>query len=303
MSANDDLSKILTPAFYDKILRIHFPWDGHVDVAFASKFYFGGVPDNRRQVYEAYHEHALKPLSRIFLATGSIPELRSYLPAPSDPKYAEHVLALILVLDQGPRALYTQGLDVRWGLMFFDIMSQKVFKGLVAEGALPDSIDTWLTLGYSFEDAMIRKFWIYAPLIHSEDPNDHKAVSGMIEQMRVDVEKYSGKVDPWRGTRDEDRNDTTLFRRLILEGPPETFPEFYFWLFRVFDAHRPISERYGRYPYNNTSMGRVSTEEERKYLEETKHFHEPDLTDEQVKALQEQVESGYWEPLSDLGPW
>ena len=297
-----DLSKILTPSLYQKILKVQFPWNGPVDMKFASRFYFRGVPDNSHAVYDTCHHTALKPLSKVFLATRTIPDLAVYLPEPSDPKYAEYALALILLVDQSPRSLYRHS-DVRWGPMFFDVTSQRLIKRLVSAGTFPDDTEIWTRLGYSFEDIMVRKMWIYAPLIHSEHLEDQRLASGKIEQMRREVESYTGKTDPWRATKDKDGDDTMMFHRLIEQGPPGTFAEFFFWLYRIFDAHLPIIEKYGRYPYNNTSVGRVSTEEEEQYLLDTEGFHVPSLTDEEVRKLREQVERDIWEPLSDRGPW
>lgn len=294
-----DLSKILIPSLYTKILEIQFPWDGPVDMAFASQFYFLRIPDNSRQVYDALHRQALKPLS-IFCPT--IPDLIEYLPNPSNALYTEQTLALVLLLDQGPRTLYT-GVDVRYTYDFFDVTSRKLVKSLISSGTFPDAVERWMELGYSFEDAMIRKFWLYGPLIHSEELADHQAVTPMIEGMRLDVEKYSGKRDPWRATQREDAKDTTLFSKLIRGGPPRTFPEFFFWLFRVFDAHLPIIAEYGRYPYRNDAQGRETAKREREYLKVTEDFGKPPLTRAEAQKLKDDKTAGVWEKLSDKGPW
>ncbi|KAK7029360.1 hypothetical protein VNI00_014614 [Paramarasmius palmivorus] len=149
---------------------------------------------------------------------------------------------------------------------------------------------------------MVRKFWLYAPLIHSEELKDHDLVKTKIEEMRRDVEAYSGRRDPARDTWEEDAKDVTLFARLVKEEPPKTFADFFFWLFRVFDAHRPIIERYGRYPYRNVAQGRETSEAEEHYLQLTENFGMPELSEEEVQKLKRQVKEDVWDPLSDSGP-
>lgn len=294
-----DLSKILVPSLYAEIIKIQFPWDGPVDIAFASQFYFLGIPDNSRQVYDALHHQALKPLST-FCPT--IPDLIYYLPNPTDTLYPEQTLALILLLDQAPRALYTS-VDVRYTYGFFDDVCRKLVKSLISSGALPDATERWTALGHSFEDVMIRKFWLYVPLVHSEDIADHRTVAPMIEEMRLEVERYSGKRDPWRDTEAQDAKDTTLFAKLIRGGPPRSSPDFFFWFFRVIRVHKPIIAEYGRYPYRNEAQGRESTEREREYLKVTGDFGKSHLTQAEAQKLRDDRKAGVWEELSDKGPW
>ncbi|KAG7086049.1 hypothetical protein E1B28_003570 [Marasmius oreades] len=117
---------------------------------------------------------------------------------------------------------------------------------------------------------MIRKYWLYVPLIHSERLADHGFASGLIESIRKDY----GKRDPWRDTKEEDYRDITLFSRIARGGPPleGTTEELWFWMFRMFDAHKPILEKFRRYPYRNETLGRESTESEKEYLNVTEDF-------------------------------
>ncbi|KAF9463672.1 hypothetical protein BDZ94DRAFT_1258266 [Collybia nuda] len=297
--SSPDLSKILTPSLYTQINKIQFPWDGPVDITFASQFYFRKIPDVSRQVYDALHHEALKPLST-FCPT--IPDLVGYLPNPSDNSYPEHTLALVLLLDQAPRTLYTS-LDSRYTYGFFDDVSKKLVKSLVSSGTLPDATERWTALGFSFEDVIIRKFWLYIPLVHSEDIADHEAVAPMLEQMRLEVEAHSGRKDRSRDSDMGDAKDTTLFPKLIREGPPKSSPEFFFWMFRLFRVHMLIIAEFGRYPYRNYAEGRDSTEREKEYLKLTEDFGRPRLTDTEVQKLKDDRKAGVWDELSDKGPW
>lgn len=38
---------------------------------------------------------------------------------------------------------------------------------------------------------------------------------------------------------------------------------FAFWVWIVLSTHKPIIEKFGKYPYRDLVMGRISTEEEK----------------------------------------
>jgi hypothetical protein len=63
----------------------------------------------------------------------------------------------------------------------------------------------------------------------------------------------------------------------------------------ILDAHWPIIKRFGRYPYRNAIFGRVSTEEEGKWLDDTGHFGE--ASPEVAERIRKDVEKGQWTPL------
>lgn len=105
-------------------------------------------------------------------------------------------------------------MDIDWVYRYFDVMSKQFVKSLLAKGVFPDATTRWTALGYSFEDAMFRKFLMYAPFIHSEDTADHTLVDDNLARMRKEVEAYSGQRDPGRDTRERDRQDVLLFARM-----------------------------------------------------------------------------------------
>lgn len=296
-----DLTKILNPALLQSILNYTFPWKGHVDVKYATKLIMARDPDNTPQVFDTVHFQALKPLSSLRPA---IPDLTRYLPSPADPVYPERVLALILLIDQAPRILYSHGMDISWVYGYFDHISKQFVKTLLASGAFPDSTRQWAALGYSFEDVMFRRFLMYAPFIHSEDAGDHVLVEGRLEEMRREIEAYSGQRDPGRDTRDEDRQDELLFSEMLFGmmkkgAPPDKFAEFFFWIFRLYDVHYPIVAKYGRYPYRNEGNGREFTEEEEEFMRKTKDMGRSPMTEEEVRRTKEHILRGTWEELSD----
>ncbi|THU96194.1 hypothetical protein K435DRAFT_664897 [Dendrothele bispora CBS 962.96] len=310
LESKPDLSEILTPSFLSKTCKLAFPWtpkpDGKLDVKWIADFYIRGIPDPAREVYDELHHQALKPISQF---CPSVPEdlvSGSYLPPPTDPTYPERVLSLLYLLDQAPRRLYDgAGMDARYTFGYFDVLAHSLVKNLISRNAFPDSTEALTKLGYSFEETMIRKMWLYTPLIHSENLANHDWMESRTEAMRKEVEVYSGKTDPYRVTRDSDRKDPTMFSRLITEGPPDTtdFASFMFYFYRVDDVHRAVISRFGRYPYRNTALGRVSTVEEETFLKETNGFGQANLTEEEIEKLRKQREEGVWQKLSDKGPF
>ena len=159
---------------------------------------------------------------------------------------------------------------------------------------------------------MMRKYWFYASLIHSEHIEDHEIVDTKVDEMRKEIEAYTGTRDPARDTKEEDDKDTSLLARLIgpLGGPPDdpnvTFSDFMYWIFRIIDAHTPIVKKYGRYPRSDRLMGRedIQTEEEKEYLKKNEELRMPKsaFTDEEARIIAEMVKEGRWDPLEDQGP-
>lgn len=63
----------------------------------------------------------------------------------------------------------------------------------------------------------------------------------------------------------------------------------------LMDIHKPIIDRFGRYPYTNPDRGRKSSKEELEWAERTDHFGE--VPPEVAKQLGEDYEAGVWQPL------
>jgi hypothetical protein len=113
---------------------------------------------------------------------------------------------------------------------------------------------------------MVTRIWFITPLIHSDDISHHSIAYSQTETLRCEVEAISGKSDPYR-TRDK---DIYTFFNMMVEKPPEgKIEDFMFWFCAVIDAHKPIIEYFGRYPYQNVALGRVSSDEEEMWLRET----------------------------------
>ncbi|KAJ7452067.1 hypothetical protein B0H11DRAFT_2074105 [Mycena galericulata] len=66
-------------------------------------------------------------------------------------------------------------------------------------------------------------------------------------------------------------------------------------MLKLMDVHKPIIDRYGRYPYQNAIRGLESTEEEKAYIEKTGHFGE--VPEHIARKVKEDVVEGRWTPL------
>jgi hypothetical protein len=124
-------------------------------------------------------------------------------------------------------------------------------------------------------------------------------MTAMGEVLRTEVEKHTGKIDPYRVTREEENKDPTAFSKRARAGPPYhpdvKMDEFIFWFLMILDTHPAIIEAYGRYLYRNRAIGRESTEREKVFLEDTDHFGEE--SSEVADKISEDIREGKWTPL------
>jgi uncharacterized protein (DUF924 family) len=85
-----------------------------------------------------------------------------------------------------------------------------------------------------------KQFWYYLPFSHNESlPHQELAISKFAESCWVH------RVGEWEG-----------YRRLLTTGLESAW------------EHYEIVKRFGRYPHRNGVLGRETTEEEKKFLEE-----------------------------------
>ena len=138
-------------------------------------------------------------------------------------------LALILLLDQFPRNIFRADQSLIY--THYDRIAQSILHAL---------LDRNLDAHPRYQDSPPWRLWFYMPLTHSESLSDHDIFSAKLAEMTEGArargdEEAVGFIDNAR-----------------------TFE----------DRHRVILERFGRYPHRNGSCGRVSSEEEIKYLEE-----------------------------------
>ena len=92
-------------------------------------------------------------------------------------------------------------------------------------------------------------------------------------------------------------SDVTYFSRRAVEGPPrDTLSAHVFWYLDIMDAHLPIIQTFGRYPYRNKAIGRPSTAQEEQSLIITQRFGEVD--DAAGARIMKDVNKGVWTPLT-----
>jgi uncharacterized protein (DUF924 family) len=268
---------VLTPAVLSAALRARLPWD--------------------KTAVQAACGETLAALSQ----RGPAGSLMGCLPPPEAAQFPEQALGLVVVLDQAPRALL-RGRDQRWTNGFFHPLVCALVRDLFAlpPPLRPHGRARWVDgLGASFEFWAVAWLWLVAPLVHSEALEDHDVVDGLVEEMRAEVEVRAATSDPHRPEKEEGYRDTTLFAKMVREGPPRgdgvRMQDFMFWLCKLLDVHRPIIEVFGRYPYRNLSLGRTSTEAEAQWLVET--GLPGGMGEADAQRIREDVLAGRWTPL------
>jgi uncharacterized protein (DUF924 family) len=277
------------------------PWPIEKPLDFKEAFTYIFRPDGAphvKQIREIAWP-ALKALSE--LGVPNVPDMMQFLPPPESKEFPEQALGLQLLLDQAPRAIF-EDMDERYVYDYFQHVSRKYAQQLLnLPGALRiDSKDRWIgELGASFDYWLLVRLWLIAPLIHAEVLADHEFAEPLNEEVRLEVEKVSAKTDPYRAKRAELAVDTYAFGRMYREGPPMEngvrMDEWFFWMWTVIDVHKPIIEKFGKYPYQDVAKGRVSTDEEREW---TIIFDGEDKSNSKVaKSIREDVLKGRWTPL------
>jgi uncharacterized protein (DUF924 family) len=294
-----DLSKILTPTLFSAIVQNRIPWPSDSPLNFAEVGQYTFSPsESVTSAFNALVFPALKALT--LLPLQSIPDLLTFLPPPSSPKFPSQAQGLQLLVDQGPRS-FCSGVDERWVVNFFDPLSQTLarkFYALPLEQR-PDTRERWVEELKCSEDYWLNtQVFFTAPLVHSERHADHIFIAGRLEELRTHLETVSGKADPWR-KEEEMRRDLFAFPKVIRLGAPKgenvTAEEFMFWSWMLMDVHFCIVEKYGRYPYRNKGAGRESRSEEVEWVKKAEGFGEAD--EEAGKRIREDVESGVWTPF------
>ncbi|KAJ7256219.1 hypothetical protein B0H12DRAFT_519760 [Mycena haematopus] len=241
----------------------------------------------------------LQTLSKIGL--DNIPDMMDFLPAPTDPDFPIQCLGLQLVFDQAPRALCSSdSTDGRYVNSYFDLIAQRLVQSWLALPAKqrPDSwtnrkgtmsVDYWILL----------RMWLNAPLVHNGTVKSQERAVAFSDETREVVEHVTGKRDPNRASRDTIFSDIYAFPRMLTEGPPldgeVTTATWSWWMLKLMDVHKPIIDRFGRYPYQNAIRGLDSTDEELEWIQKTDHFGEapPDV----AKKVKEDIAHGRWTPL------
>lgn len=299
------LSALLPPSRLYSIFHARIPWPRSTPLNFAHVRDFSSYFDT-----EAFHAlcfPVLKRLSEIH-SFEVAEELFALLPAAESGEFPEQALGMLLLLDQGPRQLFS-GHDERWTYSYFDGLALQVLHRLRAlpETLQPDRQKRWVDeMGYTFSHWTVARFWFTAPLTHSESTADQELQRRLCDEVREAVEATTGKRDAYRTDRGTEllllpATDPTAFSRHARMGPPPgdnlSLAEFVFWFLMIFDTHAPIIRAFGRFPSRNGAVGRASTEAETSFLERTGGFGT--LSDEAQRRVWADVKAGRWTPLGE----
>lgn len=305
-----DLSGVLTPSLFKTILKTRIPFladQSPLDFNKINAFYFRNEADPQlNNILQETAFPVLQTLSKIppqdLLAT----DLLIYLPPPTSLDFPLEALGLLMFLDQAPRYL-CQGVNTRWCNSFFDLIAIKLAHQYreLPEALRPWNKTRWISeLGYSFDHWIITRIWFTAPFCHSESLSDHGISAKLTSDLRDEMELFLGKrgEDPYSSTEETWKLDVYAFNRILGLGGPVMaddkieMGDFVWWLRMLFDCHRPIIDKFGRYPYRNGANGRASTDAEKEYLEKVEGFF--GSGDREVeKRVREDVENGRWTPL------
>ncbi|KAK3326114.1 hypothetical protein B0H66DRAFT_573693 [Apodospora peruviana] len=296
----DPLKSLLTPELFSLLVNARLPYQKQESINFSD---FGRdifLQDPFGPLVKGKVWPALIALSKIGL--DRMPDLSAcYLPAPTDPTFPEQCLGLQLLLDLCPRLL-CRGVDQRWTFAYFDVLSQRVAEGwyFLPPSQRPDQwpqpddagqLDYWIGA----------RFWFGVSFAHSEHLRHQEMALEFTEETRSIVERVSRQRDPYRKTRNEILQDLYGFPREYRRGPPlgdkVTRESWAFWAGMLMDIHKPIVDRFGRYPYLNAVFGRASTADEEKWIDETDHFGEAGK--DVARKIKEDVRLGRWRPLGE----
>ncbi|KAK7419936.1 hypothetical protein QQZ08_010639 [Neonectria magnoliae] len=222
---------------------------------------------------------------------GTIPptlDLISLPPPPSSRDYPQQCYGLQIFLDQASRVLF-DSIDGRWQSAYFGPLARQLAGQWYA---LPGSLrpDRWTR----WRDDLV-------PLLHAEDLDSQKIGLALAEETRAAIEAYTGTGGPYRAMRDALLKGDRVFLQEVFKGPGEdgsvSLSSWAFWWCMLKDAHWPIIERFGRYPYRNGILGRGNTAAEQKWLDDACHIAE--VPREIAVRVRDDAKKGNWTALME----
>ena len=146
-------------------------------------------------------------------------------------------LSLTLLIDQIPRNIYRTGDGLRLVYTHYDRIGYSLARSILSPSSPIPRPDTHPVFRFS----AAHRIWFYLPLMHSEDLAAHNLASEIVDGYTKEIENLEG----YNGTK------------IILGKHRDALSE-----------HTDILERFGRYPHRNDALGRESTNDERRFMEE-----------------------------------
>ncbi len=215
-----------------------------------TKRWFAGTPEERLVIDGQCREtcaHALEAIDpQSFPKANAQPFLDEIVRVAEEGKKTEGAtgeeaawtaLSFVLLLDQMPRNIYRTEEGLRLVYTHYDRMGYALVRSLLSPSSPIPRPDTHPVLRLS----AAHRTWFYLPLMHSEQLSAHDLADAILAEFAQELEGLDGY------------NSTKMW----LENYQKSAKD-----------HRDILERFGRYPHRNTALGRVSTEEERRFIED-----------------------------------
>jgi uncharacterized protein (DUF924 family) len=140
---------------------------------------------------------------------------------------------MLILLDQIPRNLYRTPDTLPYVYNHYDRLSQQLLKHSLLLNPRPD-------LNESLRYRPALRMWFYLPLMHSESLEDHNLYLDIFEGIRKEC---------------EDKGDQEAVK-------------FVDYNIGFEKRHHVIIEKFGRFPHRNDCLGRITTDEEQKWLDE-----------------------------------
>lgn len=154
-------------------------------------------------------------------------------------------LGLVLLLDQLARNIFREQKDQAVVYGHYDRLARALSYSILGltesqqnEEGLAD-FSRVLKVD-SIAHSVARRSWLYFPLMHSEDAQNHEDYLRLVRQVKKEVED-----------RGDEGGSAYLAVNLAFE-----------------QKHKAIIDQFGRYPYRNDCLGREPTDAEKKYMSE-----------------------------------
>ncbi|KAK3313982.1 hypothetical protein B0H66DRAFT_643444 [Apodospora peruviana] len=246
-----ELKSVLTPDLLSFLVSLRLPYAIDARINFSNLGHDIFLVDTVGGPSESRVLPVLIALSKIGL--DRMPDLTTYLPPPADPSYPEQSLGLQLLLDQYTRVLL-QGIDRCWTVGCFDKLSRRLAATWLAlpPDQRPDSWRRWQAAGAGLDYWLGTRLWFGGPWVHSESRSNQDIALAFTDETRRAIEATSGQVDPNRARREEILSDVVGLPREYRKGPPQggdvTREMFAWWITMLMDIHKPIIDKFGRYP-------------------------------------------------------
>lgn len=162
-------------------------------------------------------------------------------------------MSLIILLDQMPRNCY-RGMEAAKVTRVFDPLALAVALRARKLG-MHRRPEVRSRLGY--------RLWFFMPMEHAED-------LGMQELMVEEQKQRSQELVALMKGNYDAQDDDGLYCRSILLEKKEDYELCQKALQKAVDEHYDAILKFGRFPYRNLALGRVTTMEEQKFLDAMK---------------------------------